>query len=255
MYEKRPFLIKIYVIIGMCLCISAGLIYLIHTDSEKTVEAPVSVVEKPTVADSSDSEHDIQEQQLNCDTSSDDSLYRVADYDHPIASSYAPQDLTDPAVAEKSGTTVRACVVHDLQAMFSAAEKDGIELYLVSGYRSYSFQQKLWDYYVGEYGEAVAKTMDAYPGVSEHMLGLSVDLCTTDHQYELEDDFANTDAYAWLMAHGSTYGFILRYPQGSEKYSGIAFSPWSFRYVGKDMAEKITASGKTMEEYFGYGTE
>ena len=138
--------------------------------------------------------------------------------------------------------------------MFDAASKDGIELYLVSGYRSYEEQQKLYAYYVKEYGEEVAHAMDAYPGVSEHMLGLSVDLGNADHKYELEDAFANTEAYRWLMEYAKEYGFILRYPENSEAVNGIAYSPWSFRYVGKEMAIKIMESGKTMEEYF-YGTE
>ena len=35
-----------------------------------------------------------------------------------------------------------------------------------------------------------------------------------------------------------------------EEITGVKFSPWNFRYVGKEIAQKITDSGLTMEEYF-----
>lgn len=238
---------------GLCVCISGCLIYLIIKDT-KEVQVVKPAEKEPFSSATSEILEEPKKNEPVYDTESNDSLYRIANYDHPIDSSYVPADLVDAGVNCKEGSKVRACMKDDLENMFDAASKDGIELYLVSGYRSYEEQEKLYAYYVKEYGVAVAHTMDAYPGVSEHMLGLSVDLGKADHEFELEDEFAETDTYKWLMEHAKEYGFILRYPQNSEAINGIAFSPWSFRYVGKDMAVKIMESGKTMEEYF-YGTD
>lgn len=255
MYDKERFLKKLYLVIGLCVCICTGLVYLIVKDSEnENITALKPVQKEPVSSVTSEIPEEPKKNEPVYDTESNNSLYRIANYDHPIESSYVPADLVDAGVNCKEGSKVRACMKEDLENMFDAASKDGIELYLVSGYRSYEEQEKLYAYYVKEYGEAVAHTMDAYPGVSEHMLGLSVDLGKADREFELEDEFAETNAYNWLMEHAKEYGFILRYPQNSEAINGIAFSPWSFRYVGKDMAVKIMKSGKTMEEYF-YGTE
>ena len=253
MNEKKNFLHKLYIVIGLCICISGCLIYLlIKSPKEEVVNKPE--VKEPVSSVTSEIPEEPKKEEPAYDTESNDSLYRIADYNHTIDRSYVPSDLVDAGVNCKEGSRVRACMKDDLKNMFDAAERDGIELYLVSGYRSYEEQEKLYAYYVKEYGEAVAHTMDAYPGVSEHMLGLSVDLGKADHEYELEDEFADTDTYDWLRKHVQEYGFILRYPENSEAVNGIAFSPWSFRYVGKEMAIKITESRKTMEEYF-YGTD
>lgn len=251
MNEKQHFLHKLYIVIVLCITISLGLVYLLFTDRNEVHIAKPAIKEPASNQFSSFEE---KKEEPVYDTTSNDSLYRIANYDHTIDSSYVPADLVDAGVNCKEGSRIRACMKDDLENMFAAAIEDGVELYLVSGYRSYEEQEKLYDYYVKEYGEAVAHTMDAYPGVSEHMLGLSVDLGKADHEFELEDEFAGTDAYNWLMEHAKEYGFILRYPKNSEAVNGIAFSPWSFRYVGKEMAVKIMESGKTMEEYF-YGTD
>jgi D-alanyl-D-alanine carboxypeptidase len=57
----------------------------------------------------------------------------------------------------------------------------------------------------------------------------------------------------WLSANASKYGFILRYPEGKSDITGYIFEPWHFRYVGKDLAEKLYQNGEwiTLEEYFG----
>lgn len=252
MNDKQQFLHKLYIVMVLCVCISGCLVYLLFIEKkEETINNPT--IKEPVSSVISKEPEKQKKEETAYDTESNDSLYRIANYDHPIDDSYVPADLVDAGVNCKEGSRIRACMKDDLKNMFEAAGKDGIDLYLVSGYRSYEEQQKLFAYYAKEYGEEVARTMDAYPGVSEHMLGLSVDLGKADHEHELEDEFAETDAYRWLMQYAQEYGFILRYPENSEQINGIAFSPWSFRYVGKKMAVKITESGKTMEEYF-YGT-
>ena len=45
------------------------------------------------------------------------------------------------------------------------------------------------------------------------------------------------------------YGFILRYPKGAEDKTEITYEPWHWRYVGRDNALAIRASGLSLEEY------
>ncbi|MBQ4192830.1 MAG: D-alanyl-D-alanine carboxypeptidase family protein, partial [Clostridia bacterium] len=55
----------------------------------------------------------------------------------------------------------------------------------------------------------------------------------------------------WLAAHCAEYGFILRYPEGKESVTGYRYEPWHIRYLGREIAEEVTASGLTLEEYLG----
>ena len=90
-----------------------------------------------------------------------------------------------------------------------------------------------------------------YPGHSEHQLGLACNLGTVDKECELKACFSDTAAYHWLQAKAYKYGYIERYPEGKQEVTDITYSPWNFRYTGKDAAERIYNSGKTMEEYYG----
>lgn len=239
--------IRLYIVIVLCIGICAGMTVLLVRDG--TVNDVVSAGMSGPLYSGVEKLPEKKEAPVY-DTVSDDSILKVAGYDHMIDENYVPVDLVDVNVPSNGTIQLRSGCAEALQEMFTAAQRDDVDLYLISGYRSVETQKKLWNTYVEMYGENEARRIDAYPCVSEHMLGLSVDLGTTDHVYELEDSFALTDACAWLMDHAYSYGFILRYPQGKENVTGIAFSPWSFRYVGVEMAEKIHDSGLTMEEYF-----
>lgn len=81
----------------------------------------------------------------------------------------------------------------------------------------------------------------ALPGTSEHELGLAVDI----------NDAGDDGVYDWLAANAARFGFIQRYPDGSERITGIDHEPWHYRYVGVEAAEQISARGITLEEYLG----
>lgn len=125
------------------------------------------------------------------------------------------------------------------------ASKAGHSIPLVSGYRSYSYQASLYDSYVARDGQAAADRYSARPGHSEHQSGLAMDVGAID------DNYGNTAAGKWLVAHCAEYGFILRYPQGKEAITGYMYEPWHIRYVGVDVAKKIMDANITLEEYLG----
>ena len=56
----------------------------------------------------------------------------------------------------------------------------------------------------------------------------------------------------WLAAHAYELGFIIRYRADKESVTGYQFEPWHFRYVGKELAAEMKATGVlTLEEFFG----
>ena len=141
--------------------------------------------------------------------------------------------------------------------MQKAAAADGVTIWMQSGYRSVKYQTGLYErktkYYTDQgYDTATAKEMAAAvvnpPGYSEHNCGLAADLNSPEHT-GLDEGFENTTAFRWLCEHAAEYGFILRYPKGAEDKTEITYEPWHWRYVGKENAAKIGASGLCFEDY------
>ena len=141
--------------------------------------------------------------------------------------------------------------------MKAAAQAEGVELMLNSGYRSVEYQQELFDNQKQKWldkkkseDEAykLAKSIVSLPGYSEHNTGLAADIVTPQYQ-DPDAGFANTDAGKWLASHAPEYGFILRYPENKQSITGAIYEPWHFRYVGVENAKRITESGKCLEEY------
>lgn len=129
--------------------------------------------------------------------------------------------------------------------MQSAAWRDGYSLWVCSGYRSYDYQSSLYWGYVNRDGQWAADTYSARPGHSEHQTGLALDI-----NYA-ESWFNNTAEAVWIANNCADYGFILRYPAGKEDKTGYKHESWHVRYVGKDLARKVTDSGLCLEEYLG----
>lgn len=147
-----------------------------------------------------------------------------------------------------------ARAVKYLNEMCEAALNDGVYLTVISAYRSYDYQKMLFDNQIASVkaqnpalsdkeAEDEAATVVARPGTSEHNLGLAVDINS------VEESFENTDAFVWLQKHCTEYGFIMRYAKEKQDITGIIYEPWHYRYVGKDLAKKITESGLCMEEW------
>lgn len=137
----------------------------------------------------------------------------------------------------------------EAKAMFDkmqkAAAQEGLNIYISSGYRSYSYQVKVYNSMVKAYGKKYADEVSARPGYSEHQTGLVFDLNTIDLS------FGNTKESKWVDAHAHEYGFIIRYPEGKEAITGYSYEPWHLRYLGVENATKVFNSGLTLEEYLG----
>ncbi len=131
------------------------------------------------------------------------------------------------------------------QKMQSDAYKDGIYLYIASGFRSYSYQQSLYNNYVSRDGRTLADTYSARAGHSEHQTGLAFDINNPS------SSFINTREAIWIEKNCAKYGFIIRYQKSKESITGYKYEPWHIRFLGKKLAKKVTKSGKCLEEYLG----
>jgi hypothetical protein len=130
-------------------------------------------------------------------------------------------------------------------AMKAAAAAEGHNLYIASGFRSYSSQTAIYNRYVSNEGVDGADRHSARPGHSEHQSGLTFDLNT------ITESFGRTPAGIWVAEHAHEYGFIVRYPEGKEHITGYVWEPWHLRYVGVDVATELYTSGLTLEEWLG----
>ena len=142
--------------------------------------------------------------------------------------------------------------VHDAYVeMWEAAyNEQGIELLLLSGYRSKKEQQVEYDYYKNLKGEAYADSVAARPGWSEHQTGMAIDIYSKENDKAATFDQSNT--FKWLSENSYKYGFILRYTKGNEDITGYHYESWHYRYVGKELAAKVVESGLTYDEYYAY---
>lgn len=167
---------------------------------------------------------------------------------------YEHYDLIIPKVSFTDGTLeesklMRHEAAKTLEKLFKMARRNKIELYAVSGYRSFKRQRDIFKANFKIDGEKANK-YSARPGQSEHQTGLAMDVTCEDVNYMLCGEFENTKAYEWLIDNMSDYGFILRYPKGKEEITGYMFEPWHLRYVGKNLAKELTEFKITLEEYF-----
>ncbi|MBP3460870.1 MAG: M15 family metallopeptidase [Bacilli bacterium] len=126
------------------------------------------------------------------------------------------------------------------------AKKLNYRIVAVSGYRSYTYQEKLFEYYVETKGMNYTLMCSAKPGHSEHQTGLAIDVEGSNLDYNL---FEKSKEFEWMKKNAHKYGFILRYPKGKENITGFKYEPWHYRYVGKEVATIIYNNKLTFEEY------
>lgn len=160
-----------------------------------------------------------------------------------------------PQLEECAGKEVDFRIVDSLEEMFAAASTDGVNLWIVSGYRSQERQQRLFEEAIcdhmsdersQEQAEYLAASVVARPGASEHHTGLAVDLCS------VEETFAATPEYKWLHENAWRHGFVERYTKVKEPITGIIWEPWHFRFVGEQHARAMHEADQCLEEYISY---
>ena len=166
---------------------------------------------------------------------------------YSVPSNYIPNNPYQEVVGERCNNCINKDAMEAFMLMQSDAKAVGLNIYIASGYRSYSYQEKLYNNYVSVSGKDKADTYSARPGHSEHQTGTCFDLNSVD------DSFQYTDEGKWIQENAYLYGFIIRYPKGKEDITGYQYESWHLRYVGKELASKLYHDGdwETLEEYYG----
>ncbi|MPM35181.1 hypothetical protein SDC9_81771 [bioreactor metagenome] len=147
------------------------------------------------------------------------------------------------------------CMVDDM------AKEDIINYIVVSGYRQYSSQERLFTNKVSSYIEqgyseadarAAAATSVAVPGTSEHQSGYAIDISNTAQGGTLSGNVAKSSVGAWMLENAQRYGFTLRYPEDKTEMTGIIYEPWHYRYIGFPHSLILYDMGLCLEEYVNY---
>lgn len=166
---------------------------------------------------------------------------------YSLPNDYKPSNPYQVITTERCNNCIDKEVMSAFNLMKSDAKAVGLNIYISSGYRAYSYQERLYNNYSAVDGIEGADTYSARPGHSEHQTGLCFDL------NEIDDIFADTGEGIWVNENAHLYGFIIRYPKGKESITGYQYESWHLRYVGKDLATKLYNNGNwlTLEEYYG----
>ena len=185
------------------------------------------------------------------DLDSPDSMTVIVNKLRPLPADYEPTDLVElPAHVSPQTQQLRQEAAEAAQAMFEAAQQDGITLTVISAYRSYDYQTELYDSYVRQYGAAATNEMSARPGYSEHQTGLALDVDTPGGQHTLKRSFGDTPAGQWLAERAHEFGFVVRYPDDEHEYTGFQYEPWHLRYFGEQYAQHIVEHSGVAEREF-----
>lgn len=161
----------------------------------------------------------------------DKSLFFLIDKKHTVGSDYEPANLVSldgDALFDvnKAGMVMRRDARDALRVMAQAALDDGVKLLVSSAYRSYSYQKRLFDYWVSVDGLEEAERESARAGTSQHQLGAAADFGS------ISDDFAATTMGSWMYANAARFGWSLSFPKGYEDVTGYRWECWHFRYIG-----------------------
>lgn len=124
-------------------------------------------------------------------------------------------------------------VFSPLMSMIAAASNDGIDLTLVSAFRSYSHQKRIWENKWGSHSEhdvnkaSSILRYSSFPGTSRHHWGTDVDFNSVSLDFWNSPKGRHT--HAWLVNNAPNYGFCQVYASG--RTQGYADEPWHWSHM------------------------
>ncbi len=192
--------------------------------------------------------------QLNGITSTVGALQRLSQTDPELLKKYSKVYFLNENYVPASLTKINPIYIYDkakslqfltkaepfLENLLSAANNAGLNLEVISAYRSFGAQGGLKSSYKVTYGAGTANQFSAEQGYSEHQLGTAVDF-TTPKIGTAFSGFSKTAEYTWLTNNAYLYGFSLSYPTNNNYY---VFEPWHWRFVGDSLAAYMHQSNQ-----------
>ena len=146
------------------------------------------------------------------------------------------------------GVELQAEAAEAFQAMQAAAAADGVDLRVLSAFRSIALQKQIFFDVKSERNQSALERsrVSAPPGFSEHSTGYAVDLGDgRDPGSNLSTSFEDTAAYAWLQAHANRFHFHLSFPKDNRQ--GVSYEPWHWRFEGSAPALKTFEAAQRLE--------
>ena len=170
--------------------------------------------------------------------------------DNALDKTYVPLDLVDSCSSYKDGILINKKVLERFNLMKEDMKILGYDIDIMSGYRDYTYQEKIYNKLLKEKGLAYTFRSIAKPGCSEHQTGLAIDICVyRDGKCYIEHELEELEEIKWIIDNCYKYGFILRYPKDKEDITGYNYEPWHFRYVG-DLAKYLYMNNMLLEDYY-----
>jgi zinc D-Ala-D-Ala carboxypeptidase len=163
-----------------------------------------------------------------------------------------PVDSAPAELVAVGAVLVQPVVAEPLAALVQAAAADGVTIPLLSGYRSYTDQQRVYAGWVSALGQERADEVSARPGHSEHQTGLAVDVgSASDPACQFEACYAQTVEGRWLTERAGEFGFVVRYTEEGRASTGFDAEGWHLRWVGTDLVAALATTGATtLEDLF-----
>lgn len=167
---------------------------------------------------------------------SDPNLFKVVDGHVIVNAAYS----LDPSYE----TVFDADAAAALKVMREAMTREGVAVEVATTYRDYTAEKE----------DLVLRGNPAHapaPGHAVFQTGFGVQFYAPNTDPRLDNHFEKTDAFRWLKEHAQEYGYVLRYPEGSESITGYRADPTIFYYVGVEDASIISNEGLTLEVFYG----
>ena len=175
----------------------------------------------------------------------------VINPEEPAQEDFAPQ------LGAAAGVQVDSRIVAAVELMAAAAKEDGLALTFTEGYVSYQEQGERFEEKVDELMEegltavmarTEAQSLVPEAGESDFQTGMCLRLAVSGDA----ESFEKSKTYSWLRNNMGKYGFIFRYPEGKESYTGCTADPSVIRYVGSAAAAAMQQRSMCLEEYIDY---
>ena len=152
-------------------------------------------------------------------------------------------DLTGDTYTSKMNKEAKVA----FEKMKTAALKDGINIEVVSAYRSFQKQKNIFENKYKRYInkgltpiQSVEKIIEysTIPGTSRHHWGTDIDIIDANYPKPIsvleEENFYGNGPYCqlknWMDRHSESYGFYEVYTKNSNR-KGVKFEPWHFSYA------------------------
>ena len=175
----------------------------------------------------------------------------VINPEEPAQEDFAPQ------LGTAAGVQVDSRIVAAVELMAAAAKEDGLALTFTEGYVSYQEQGERFEEKVDQLMEegltavmarTEAQSLVPEAGESDFQTGMCLRLAVSGDA----ESFEKSKTYSWLRNNMGKYGFIFRYPEGKESYTGCTADPGVIRYVGSADAAAMQQRSMCLEEYIDY---